>query len=94
MRIHADADADADADPQHWLYVNQKKIFKTSQLRNKSERQRGRMTLGKLKLAGGDHRLTQVFIRPEVFSIHMKGLKIRAQRTVEGTQGCRCGGGQ
>ncbi len=45
---------------------------------NKSERQRGRMTERKLKLAGGDHRLAQVFIRPEVFSIHMKGLKIRA----------------
>jgi hypothetical protein len=45
---------------------------------NKSERQRGRMTEIKLKLAGGDHRLAQVFIRPEVFSIHMKGLKIRA----------------
>ncbi len=25
----------------------------------------------------GDHRVVQVFIRPEVFSIHMKGLKIR-----------------
>ncbi len=46
---------------------------------NKSERQRGRMTQRKLKLAGGDHRLAQVFIRPVVFSIHMKELKIRAQ---------------
>jgi hypothetical protein len=46
---------------------------------NKSERQRGRMAERKLKLAGGDHRLAQVFIRPEVFSIHMKGLKIRAR---------------
>jgi hypothetical protein len=36
------------------------------------------MTWRKLKLTGGDHRLEQVFIRPEVFSIHMKGLKIRA----------------
>jgi hypothetical protein len=44
----------------------------------KCERQRGRMTQRKLKLTGGNHRLAQVFIRPEVFSIHMKGLKIRA----------------
>jgi hypothetical protein len=44
----------------------------------KCERQRGGMTWRKLKLTGGDHRLAQVFIRPEVFSIHMKGLKIRA----------------
>ncbi len=44
----------------------------------KCERQRGRMTWRKLKLTGGDHGLAQVFIRPEVFSIHMKRLKIRA----------------
>jgi hypothetical protein len=29
----------------------------------------------KLKVTGGDHRLAQVLVRPEVFSIHMKGLK-------------------
>jgi hypothetical protein len=61
------------------LYIYIYIILKTSQLMNKSERQRGRMTKRKLKLAGGDHRLAQVFIRPQVFSIHMKGLKIRAQ---------------
>ncbi len=60
------------------LYVN-KYLFKyIPELMIKSERQRGTMTWRKLKLAGGDHKLAQVFIRPEVFSIHMKGLKIRA----------------
>jgi hypothetical protein len=33
----------------------------------------------KLKLTGGDHRLAQVLVKPEVFSIHMKRLKIWAQ---------------
>jgi hypothetical protein len=32
----------------------------------------------KLKLTGGEHRLAQVLVKPEVFSIHMKGLKIQA----------------
>jgi hypothetical protein len=59
------------------LYVN-KNLLKTSQFMIKCERQRGRMTWRKLKLTGGDHGLAQVFIRPEVFSIHMKRLKIRA----------------
>jgi hypothetical protein len=53
----------------------------------KCERQRGRMTQRKLKLTGGNHRLAQVFIRPEVFSIHMKGLKIRAQPSIYGGTG-------
>jgi hypothetical protein len=30
------------------------------------------MPYRKLKLTGDDHRLAQVFVRPEVFSIHMK----------------------
>jgi hypothetical protein len=55
-----------------------KKFLKTSQLIIKCESKRGRMTERKLNLTGGDHRLAQVFIRPEVFSIHMKALKIRA----------------
>jgi hypothetical protein len=41
----------------------------------KCERQRGRRT-EKTEADRGDHRVVQVFIRPEVFSIHMKGLKI------------------
>ncbi len=32
----------------------------------------------KPRLTRGDHRLAQVLVRPEVFSIHMKWLKIRA----------------
>jgi hypothetical protein len=55
------------------LYIN-KTFFRPSQLIIKCERQRGR----KLKLTGGDSRLAQGFIRPEFFSVHMKGLKIWA----------------
>jgi hypothetical protein len=58
-----------------------KEFWKTSQLRIKCGRQRGRVTERKLKLTGGEHRLAQVLVKPEVFSIHMKGLKIRAQET-------------
>ncbi len=36
----------------------------------------------KLKQTGGDHRLAQVLVKPEVFSIHMKGQKIRAQEEI------------
>jgi hypothetical protein len=50
-----------------------KKFFgKTSQLIIKCEKQRGRITERKPKLTRGDHRLAQVLVRPEVFSIHMK----------------------
>ncbi len=32
----------------------------------------------KLKLTGGENWLAQVLVKPEIFSIHMKGLKIQA----------------
>jgi hypothetical protein len=37
----------------------------------------------KLKLTGDDHGLAQVLVRLEVFSIHMKKLKIQAQASWE-----------
>jgi hypothetical protein len=45
---------------------------KTSQLIIKCEKQRGIITEWKPKLTRGDHRLAQVLVRPEVFSIHIK----------------------